>query len=206
MTLGNSPFRERTYQHSHRAIETTGWLLSPGTIIYGSMLPSERLELAIYQAIKRGPAQGLDTSITGLSLATGENDYGAIVERLKDLEANDRILLSKYSGGQRWPRGDSPDRTFFYTSSFLIQIAPSGRKYFEGLDQRAEDERETPAVLDRKFARLAIDEARKSVPENDGRPHPRVGAVVVKNGEVLATAHRGEGEGNHAEYIALEKH
>jgi pyrimidine deaminase RibD-like protein len=58
---------------------------------------------------------------------------------------------------------------------------------------------------DRRFARLAIEEARKSVPENDGRPHPLVGAVVVKNGQVLATAHRGEAEGNHAEYIALEK-
>jgi len=58
---------------------------------------------------------------------------------------------------------------------------------------------------DRKFARLAIEEARKSVPENDDRPHPLVGAVVVKDGKVLATAYRGEAEGNHAEYITLEK-
>src|ERR1035437_558734 len=58
---------------------------------------------------------------------------------------------------------------------------------------------------DRKFARLAIEEARKSVPEADGKTHPRVGAVVVKNRQVLATAHRGEAEGNHAEYFALEK-
>jgi pyrimidine deaminase RibD-like protein len=57
---------------------------------------------------------------------------------------------------------------------------------------------------DRKFARLAIDEARKSVSEPDGRPHPLVGAVVVKNGQVLTFAHRGEAPGNHAEYIALE--
>src|SRR6267378_2337764 len=58
---------------------------------------------------------------------------------------------------------------------------------------------------DRKFARLAIDEARKSVPEPDGRPHPKVGAVVVKNGKLLSTAYRGERSENHAEYIALEK-
>jgi pyrimidine deaminase RibD-like protein len=32
-----------------------------------------------------------------------------------------------------------------------------------------------------------------------------VGCVVVKNGKVLAPAHRGEIEGNHAEFIALEK-
>jgi len=59
--------------------------------------------------------------------------------------------------------------------------------------------------LDHRFARLAIEEAWKCVPENDGRPHPMVGAVLVKNGKVLATAHRGEAKGNHAEYIALEK-
>jgi pyrimidine deaminase RibD-like protein len=58
---------------------------------------------------------------------------------------------------------------------------------------------------DRKFALLAIEEARKSVSEPDGRPHPKVGAVVVKDGRVLSTAHRGERPENHAEYIALEK-
>lgn len=57
---------------------------------------------------------------------------------------------------------------------------------------------------DRKFARLAIDEARKSSPE-DRRVHPRVGVVVVKDGRVLASAHRGEIPQCHAEYIALEK-
>jgi pyrimidine deaminase RibD-like protein len=57
---------------------------------------------------------------------------------------------------------------------------------------------------DRRFALMAIEEARKSVAE-DGRPHPMVGAVVVKDGKVLSTAHRGELPGNHAEYVALEK-
>lgn len=63
---------------------------------------------------------------------------------------------------------------------------------------------DNPAT-DRKFARLAIDEARKSVSESDGRAHPKVGAVVVKDGRVLSTAHRGEQSGNHAEFVALEK-
>jgi pyrimidine deaminase RibD-like protein len=58
---------------------------------------------------------------------------------------------------------------------------------------------------DRKFARMAVDEARKSVSEQDGRPRPKVGAVVVKNGQLICTAFRGEVLGNHAEYIALEK-
>jgi len=56
---------------------------------------------------------------------------------------------------------------------------------------------------DRRFERLAIEEARKSAPE-DERVHPKVGVVVVKDGRVLATAHRGEIPQCHAEYIALE--
>jgi hypothetical protein len=43
---------------------------------------------------------------------------------------------------------------------------------------------------ERRFIELAIEEARKSVGE-DGRAHPKVGAVVVKDGVVLATAFRG---------------
>jgi pyrimidine deaminase RibD-like protein len=50
---------------------------------------------------------------------------------------------------------------------------------------------------------MAIEEALKSVPE-DNRSHPKVGAVVVKNGQVLSKAHRGEILKSHAEYIALD--
>ena len=57
---------------------------------------------------------------------------------------------------------------------------------------------------DRRFARLAIEEARKSAPE-DERVHPRVGVVIVRDGRVLASAHRGEVPQCHAEFIALEK-
>jgi pyrimidine deaminase RibD-like protein len=57
---------------------------------------------------------------------------------------------------------------------------------------------------DRKFAQLAIEEARKSVPE-DNRVHPKVGVVVVKDGRILETAYRGEISQCHAEYVALEK-
>src|SRR6266436_2538579 len=74
----------------------------------------------------------------------------------------------------------------------VVEIVTSGQQQDGGAD------------ADRKFARLAIDEAQKSVAE-DGRSHPRVGAVVVKDGKVLSTAHRGELPGNHAEYVALEK-
>jgi len=88
---------------------------------------------------------------------------------------------------------------FFMTGYFNIKILPGGRRRFEQLQASNVE------ANDRKFARLAIEEARKSLSESDGRAHPKVGAVVVKNGQVLSTAHRGELLGNHAEYIALEK-
>jgi pyrimidine deaminase RibD-like protein len=59
--------------------------------------------------------------------------------------------------------------------------------------------------LQRKFMEMAVEEACKCKPK-DERVHPRVGAVVVKDGIVLATAYRSElAEGDHAEYTALEK-
>jgi pyrimidine deaminase RibD-like protein len=59
--------------------------------------------------------------------------------------------------------------------------------------------------FDRKFCELAVSEAGKSVAE-DGRPHPFVGVVIVKDGKVIAIAHRGEsGSGDHGEYCALKK-
>ena len=61
-----------------------------------------------------------------------------------------------------------------------------------------------PLVDDGHFARMAVDEARKSTAE-DEREHPMVGCVVVKDGQVLAMSHRGEMAGCHAEFIALEK-
>jgi pyrimidine deaminase RibD-like protein len=64
----------------------------------------------------------------------------------------------------------------------------------------------TQTLLDRKFCDMAVAEASKSIAEDDGEPHPYVGAVVVKDGKVLATGYRGEtGEGRHAEFCALKK-
>ena len=64
----------------------------------------------------------------------------------------------------------------------------------------------TQTVFDRQFCDMAVAEAIKSVAENDGEPHPYIGAVVVKDGKILATGFRGEtGEGRHAEFCALKK-
>ena len=58
---------------------------------------------------------------------------------------------------------------------------------------------------ERKYMQLAIREARKSRPEDD-KPHPYVGAVVVRGSKMLDSASRGElALGDHAEYTVLEK-
>lgn len=55
------------------------------------------------------------------------------------------------------------------------------------------------------FRSLAIEMAEKSIPE-DARIHPRVGAVLEKNGTLMETAFRGEiSLGDHAEYTLLER-
>jgi pyrimidine deaminase RibD-like protein len=64
---------------------------------------------------------------------------------------------------------------------------------------------EAATASERYFMELAIAEARKSKAEDRGL-HPKVGAVVVKDGKVIGTAHRGElALGDHAEFTALEK-
>jgi pyrimidine deaminase RibD-like protein len=60
--------------------------------------------------------------------------------------------------------------------------------------------------LDKQFCKMAVELARKSKAEDDGEPHPCVGAVVVRDSTVISTGYRGEtGEGRHAEYCALRK-
>ena len=58
---------------------------------------------------------------------------------------------------------------------------------------------------DLEYMELALDQARKSEAE-DETAKPKVGAVLVKDGEVLAKAYRGEiSPGDHAEFTILEK-
>jgi pyrimidine deaminase RibD-like protein len=61
-------------------------------------------------------------------------------------------------------------------------------------------------AVDRKFCELAVAEAKKSIAEDDGKPHPYVGVVIVKDGNIVATGFRGEsGIGDHGEFCALKK-
>jgi pyrimidine deaminase RibD-like protein len=135
-------------------------------------------------------------------------NINSIAEAIISLAQEGALLVGKREQGSKRLPFDFQKQldegyvaNFFARDGFEIKLSHQGRKrVVENGPKRSDDESD-----DRKFAQLAIEEARKSVPENDGRPHPMVGAVVVKNGQVLATAHRGEAEGNHAEYIALEK-
>jgi pyrimidine deaminase RibD-like protein len=59
---------------------------------------------------------------------------------------------------------------------------------------------------DRELMQLAVQVAEQSRHEEDGRVHPLVGAVIARNGYVLATGFRGELQsGTHAEQAALSK-
>ena len=56
-----------------------------------------------------------------------------------------------------------------------------------------------------KYYKAAIIEARKCVTPAGEKVHPKVGAVAIKNGKLLAQAHREElHPGEHAEYTLLE--
>jgi pyrimidine deaminase RibD-like protein len=58
---------------------------------------------------------------------------------------------------------------------------------------------------DRELMKLAVDLSRESKAENDGRIHPRVGAVIVnQDGVIISSGYRGRyTPGNHAEQEAL---
>lgn len=58
---------------------------------------------------------------------------------------------------------------------------------------------------DLKWMKMAVDEGKKSIVENRNDPAPKVGAVLVKEGQLIATAYRGMlNPGDHAEYCLLE--
>jgi pyrimidine deaminase RibD-like protein len=87
----------------------------------------------------------------------------------------------------------------------LIQSTPPLWEWWTDVSKKSTRPAISENDSEREFMELAIQEARKSVSEDD-RAHPKVGAVIVKEGTILATCHRGElGNGEHAEYTALEK-
>lgn len=101
------------------------------------MLPSETIELAIYKFVESVRPLPANVTIQQLSNIIGESDHVRIVERLTDLDANGRLLLSKYLAGQKLPFARFEPNAFFYSDSFMMEIAPGGRKHFEELERKA---------------------------------------------------------------------
>lgn len=182
------------------------------------MIRSEILEHFLLQfglAI-RNDDLGRPTNIAQLGVAANEkcgDCDGELLDALYNLQTA-HVELKKYvavGGGFQSVSFDRVRNTpgwkdFFTHGTFNIKVLPPGRVRFQRLDEELQQVKSMqPASDDHKFARMAIVEARKSVHENDGKPHPWVGAVVVKDGKVLSSAHRGEVPGNHAEFTALER-
>ena len=175
------------------------------------MIRSEILERFILGYGLEVPDEGLGRPVSFSQLwkaareNCGECSADELLDALFNLEREHAELNKFYLVGNQYlpssfesRRPKSNWKEFFYGDSFRIRVLPPGRRRFEKLGEGNGSD-------DRRFARLAIEEARKSVAQSDGRVHPNVGAVVVKNGVELSKAHRGERPENHAEYIALEK-
>lgn len=63
---------------------------------------------------------------------------------------------------------------------------------------------EMELFADWRWMRMAVDLAKRSIPEDGRGSVPRVGVVFVKDGKLVASGYRGqEGSGAHAEYSAL---
>jgi len=153
------------------------------------------------------------------------NDYHSIVDALQDSSGDDlscfRIgsqeMNPKVISARRGGYGGGPghvtysdkkycDRGVFARQVEALWLYIQSAKADMDSNARLSVEFEGPSTShERVFQRLAIEEARKSKSESDGKPRPKVGAVVVKDGRLLGTAFRGEIPKCHAEYILLER-
>jgi pyrimidine deaminase RibD-like protein len=95
--------------------------------------------------------------------------------------------------------------------SFLGDVGVLSQKDFMMLEEEATlcTTEDLPADKRDEYIQRAINISEKSTSE-DGRIHPRVGAVIVKDGEVINEAFRNEiqvepGQADHAESIAIRK-
>jgi len=136
---------------------------------------------AVWAQEKRHSASAIDQFITSRGPLPSSIGSSKVFVDGGSAEGHDRVL-AKFKIWRAKPR------------KVALAVA-NGKKKADGYGLKDDD--------DRRFALLAIEEARKSAPE-DERPHPKVGALIVKDGHVLSKAHRGEKPKSHAEYVALE--
>ena len=140
-------------------------------------------------ALATDPLHAMQETLKGMAQPLKE---GSIAQNIKAVAAELR---------------DLPDIDLQATSSRLKAEASLlvEQRRAQGSAGKAVQSEGNDIDLDRKFMERAVEEARKSRNE-DNRVHPKVGVVIVKDGNELAAAYRGElSAGEHAEFTALEK-
>lgn len=167
----------------------------------------QKFKLGFFSTIEQATLQPLHFQTNALS-AQYKIAEPHICEMLLDWAEKRLIWLAAWDaqeGRERqwdeWPAKEDVFRQRLDNYNVRIRIRAGGTKRLAKLKKL-----NTGTPQDKQYCKMAVGLARKSIHENDGEPHPYVGAVVVKDGEVLATGYRGEtGEGDHAEYCALRK-
>ena len=142
---------------------------------------------------------------------------GHIYPQLTHLPTNYDDFLATFRGGQTVDNNsylttaDTP-QTHLYKAAIMSGHLTTRGNPIQGLylldifltDTGAE--RISLVPQDRPFCQQAVELAKASIGEKDGKLHPYVGAVIVRDGKVISTGYRGEtGQGRHAEYCALKK-
>jgi len=107
------------------------------------------------------------------------------------------------------PRGSVVQEFLHLTVRFVHAQTTQVQGYVNGSRaqfQNVTSVADVQAELDSRFAKMAIEAAKQSVPE-DEKPRPKVGAVAVKHGQLLGSACRtaveesnGKKNGQHAEF------
>lgn len=114
------------------------------------MLPFEIIELEIYRYLK--PAgRAVPTNLGTLLGAVGQNiPFDTLVERLEDLHSRNHIGLFTYGGNTRIPYErvvQFEGKNAFFGGTFVIEVTPQGRRYFEELEERGRREKREPLVF-----------------------------------------------------------
>jgi len=142
---------------------------------------------------------------------------GSIYPQLTQFPANYSDFLAAFRGGQTIDNNTllttaDTQQTHLYKTAIRSGLLRAVGNSIEGSGNLVdiflteEGAESILTLLDRQFCQMAVELARLSIHEKDGKSHPFVGAVVVKDGQVIAQGYRGEsGEGDHAEFCALKK-
>jgi hypothetical protein len=117
------------------------------------MLPIERLELAIYRRIKSQSFSPVPVPVTLTSFHP--EDPAQVAEAVLGLEKAKMVELSKFFGNsvvefetadEAFP-GYNLKRNFLTNGEFRIKVTPEGRRHFQALEARDEQERLQPTVF-----------------------------------------------------------